>query len=398
MEKDIDVVAAGHICFDVIPKFRKTRIMEIGKLLIPGKLINVEEVATSTGGPVSNTGLALHRLGLKVEFMGKVSDDFFGRAILDRLREKVPLKGMKVVKGESSSYTIAIAPPGIDRIFLHNPGTNNTFGYGDVNFDLVSHSRLFHLGYPPLMEKLFKDDGAELTKIYRKAMEVGTTTSLDVSLPDPESPGGKVDWDKILRRTLPYVDIFLPSAEESMYMLDRERFLAMKKKASGRELLEQFKASDLTFLADRCLEYGAKIVAMKCGYKGFYIKTAKKEKLLKIGYAKPNDFDSWAERELWEPPYHVEEFGSATGSGDCAIAGFLSAYLRGETIESALRYACAVGAQNVQVLDAVSGVRSWEETTQQIKAGWKKDKLDIRTPGWRFDKSQKLWIGPDDRS
>ena len=48
---------------------------------------------------------------------------------------------------------------------------------------------------------------------FEKAKEAGATTSLDLSLSNPESPAGKADWPAILRKTLPYVDIFVPSIE-----------------------------------------------------------------------------------------------------------------------------------------------------------------------------------------
>ncbi len=391
-EREIDVVVAGHICIDLIPKFSKGTESKIEKLFSPGKLINVEEAAISTGGPVSNTGLALHRLGLRVELMGKVGNDFFGKAILERLKEDIPGEGMRVVEGEVSSYTIALSPPGMDRMFLHNPGANDTFGFKDINFDLVSQAKLFHLGYPPLMRRLYEKEGAELAKIFKKVKELGTTTSLDVALPDPNSPSGKVSWETIFENTLPYVDIFLPSAEEALFMLEREQFFKIQD-----NILGQLDGGDLTHLAGRMINYGVKVAGIKCGYRGLYLRTADEEKLSRMGYARPEDLDSWASRELWEPTYHVSEVVSATGSGDSAIAGFLAAYLRGETIELALKMGCAAGAQNVQVLDAVSGIRSWEETTRQLKEGWAKDKLEIKTSGWRFDDQDEVWKGPNDK-
>ena len=106
-----------------------------------------------------------------------------------------------------------IAPPGIDRVFLHNPGSNNTFVADDVDYEVLAGAGVFHFGYPPLMEKMFAEGGAELTDIFRRARETGATTSLDMALPDPNSPAGRVDWDAILKKTLPCVDLFLPSIE-----------------------------------------------------------------------------------------------------------------------------------------------------------------------------------------
>ncbi|GAH90741.1 unnamed protein product, partial [marine sediment metagenome] len=55
-KREIEVVIAGHICIDLIPKFPERSESKIEKLFSPGKLINVEEASISTGGPVSNTG------------------------------------------------------------------------------------------------------------------------------------------------------------------------------------------------------------------------------------------------------------------------------------------------------------------------------------------------------
>ncbi len=396
-EKQIDVVVAGHICLDIIPEFPEGLGCDLGQILVPGKLVNVGNVATSTGGAVSNTGLPLQRLGRKVAMMSRVGDDFIGNAILDKLRSYGAEKGMSLVPGEPTAYTVVIAPPGIDRVFLHNPGTNDTFGSEDVNLDIVREARLFHLGYPPLMKRMYENDGKELVEIFRAVKETGVTTSLDMSLPDPSSPSGELDWDAILRGVLPYVDIFLPSAEETMFMLNRGKFFAQKKQAGSRDVVELFDFSDLSELAEQLLSYRAKIVGLKSGRLGFYIRTAPAETLQQIGRAKPSALENWSDRELFEPSFHVEHVASATGTGDSAIAGFLAAYLNGKSVESCIKYACAVAAQTVQVLDAVSGIRSWEETTRQVQSTPAKTPLSFEVPGWRFDEAGQVWHGPADR-
>ena len=102
-EKDIDVVVAGHICLDMFPEFIATKKISLEDLFVPGKLINISKMRISTGGPVSNTGIALHILGIGVSFMAKVGDDFIGEAILNFLKNKASAEGIKIVKGESSS-------------------------------------------------------------------------------------------------------------------------------------------------------------------------------------------------------------------------------------------------------------------------------------------------------
>ncbi len=396
-QRPIDVIVAGHICFDLIPTFPGKK-GDYHSLFIPGKLIKVAELVTSTGGPVSNTGLALKKLGMKVALMGKVSDDFIGESILNRLKQENLEKGMRVVAGETSSYTVAIAPPGLDRMFLHNPGTNNTFGVEDVDFDLVAKAKILHLGYPPLMERMYRDDGRELREIFMKAKSLGTTTSLDMALPDPTSPAGKVDWRAILKNVLPYVDLYLPSLEETLFMLDKSRFMAKREQAGSGDMLDLFTAEELSELSAQLLEYGAPIVSLKSGHRGFYLRTADKTRLEKIGVAKPANLDNWANRELWAPSFHAEPFAGATGSGDSSIAGLLAAYLRGLDIETTLQYATAVGANNVTAPDALSGIKDWEETTRQIRKGWEQNPLDLgAVKGWEFDTTFLIWRGPADK-
>ena len=113
----------------------------------PGSLNQVGPALISTGGAVSNTGIALHRLGVPVRMMGKVGPDLFGRAILDVVRsyDEALTAGMIVDPDADSSYTLVINPPGVDRIFLHCPGANNTFGANDVDLEQVRRAKVFHL-------------------------------------------------------------------------------------------------------------------------------------------------------------------------------------------------------------------------------------------------------------
>jgi sugar/nucleoside kinase (ribokinase family) len=398
MDNDaLDVLVAGHICLDVIP-----RLLGAGKDFFvafrPGRLIEVGEAAVSTGGPVSNTGIGLLKLGVKTGLMGKVGDDLFGRAVLDLLARDGLAGSMTVVPGEHTSYTLAITPVGIDRIFLHNPGANNTFGLPDVNLDIAAAARVFHFGYPPLMRTVYEKDGRELTRIFREVKALGCTTSLDMALPDPSAPAGRQDWNAALKRTLPFVDLFLPSAEETLFMLAPELFRERRAAAEAGDLLDHLRIADLQYLAKKALDYGVGIVVLKCGHLGMYLRTASRERLHHLGPARPADVTPWADRELWEPAYHVADVASATGSGDSAIAGFLAAFIRGYPPEDCLRYGCAVGAFNVMAMDAVSGIRSWEETTAAIARPWPKNPVPLleNQNGWRQGPATETWLGPAD--
>src|ERR1700712_5211070 len=123
-----EVVVAGHICLDVIPVLHGPANIE------PGRLLEIGPAEMSTGGAVPNTGLTLHRLGVPVRLMAKVGDDLFGSAVLEALQARDPelAASMVVGAGETTSYSIVISPPGVDRCFLHCSGANDTFTADDV--------------------------------------------------------------------------------------------------------------------------------------------------------------------------------------------------------------------------------------------------------------------------
>lgn len=382
-----DAIVAGHLCLDITPKFRSELLgKQIEEILSPGKLVNVEEAVVSTGGPVSNAGLALKKFGIKTSFITKVGGDAFGKCIIDILSKSIDTSGIKIEKNESSSYTVVIAPPGIDRIFLHDPGTNNTFNSGDIDYEIVKEAKLFHLGYPPLMRCLYLNEGEDLVKIFKKVKSYGVVTSLDVSLPDPSSESGRVDWQKILKKCLLYVDIFLPSFEELLFMADRTKYMSLRESAGKGDMIDRVTPGDLGCLSKWCLECGVKILVIKCGHRGIYVRTVSKELLKSIGNRISFDIDNWSDRELWMPCYKVESIASATGSGDSAIAGFLSAFLRDKDIEFTLRCSNTAGAQNLRGYDAISGLGDWQEVEDMANDRNRKlNMFSIGDKNWIFD-------------
>jgi sugar/nucleoside kinase (ribokinase family) len=389
-----DAVVAGHLCLDVIPDLSGTPQDRFGQVFSPGRLSVVGPATFCTGGPVSNTGLALTKLGIQTQLMGKVGDDVLGQAVREIVSSYGPhlADGMVVDKRANTSYTIVLSPPGVDRFFLHHPGANDTFSAGDVRYDLLSEARLFHFGYPPIMKLMFENDGAHLVEIFRRARETGVTTSLDMALPDPSSTAGRADWVAILKATLPDVDVFLPSIEEILYMLRRETYDELYRAANGPNFLPLVTAQLLSDISHDLLEMGAKIVALKLGDRGLYLRTAGLSSMEALGRARPSDPAAWADKELWAPCFQVDVVGTA-GSGDATIAGFLSALLRDMSPEAAVTAAVAVGACNVEAADTLSGVRPWGETMRRVASGWARHKLDLEAPGWHFDETHQLWAG-----
>ncbi len=387
------VVVAGHVCIDIIPTFGDAQ-MPLEALLRPGHLTTVGPAVISTGGAVSNTGLALHRLGIPVRLMGKIGQDLFGEAILAVLRSHSPVltEGMIISPGEDSSYTLVINPPGVDRIFIHCPGANDTFGAADIPLNQVRQARIFHFGYPPLLRLMHIDDGRELAQLMANVKAAGVITSLDMSQPDPASSAGRTDWPALLERTLPFVDIFAPNLEEMLYMLDRPHYTALAAGAGSR--LPD--GALLRSLSERLLAMGAAIVALKLGDRGLYLRTAgSPRRLAALAGLLPADLTGWVGRELYSPCLQVKVAGT-TGAGDCAYAGLLAGLLHGQSVEAVLLSAAATGACSVERADATSGVPHWDAVQSRLRAHWLRHAQPLRLDGWRSNSEATVWYGPQD--
>lgn len=358
-----DVVVSGHICLDFLPDMSS---VSLARLPSPGQLFEIGRMQMATGGAVSNTGLALHKLGVPVGFMAKLGDDMIGGLILSLLNGFAPeiTRTIHITQGQASSYSVVLSPENKDRIFLHCTGTNATFGAEDVDFTQVAQARIFHLGYPPILPRLIEGDGAQLAEIFRRAKASGVLTSLDMAMPDPNGPSGRANWPAILERTLPYVDVFLPSIEELLFMLRRSDFDRWQ-----GSVLAHLTQTYLRALAGELLDMGAALAGFKLGAMGLYLRVTGDAARLENMGALALPADQWRDFSARHPAFEVQVAGT-TGAGDSAYAGFLAALLKGCAPPEAMRWACAVGACNVEAVDAISGVQSWEATAARLAAGW----------------------------
>ncbi|MDI9458913.1 carbohydrate kinase family protein [Candidatus Darwinibacter acetoxidans] len=372
----MQIVVAGHLCLDIIPDWQTGNL----GALKPGTMVQVDGLTFSTGGAVSNTGIALKRLGFAPILMACTGDDHVGNIVRSIVqREGIDPDHFSCIKGATTSYTIVLNPPGEDRAFIHFPGTNDAFGADDVDLSGLEPG-LFHLGYPPIMRELYTAEGENLEAIFRRAKASGWVTSMDMALPDPNSEAGRAPWRRILSRTLPYVDLFLPSLEEILYMLDQDKFYAVQEGALPitTELLDN--------LSQELLDMGAGVIGLKLGDQGLYLRTG-------AGVASSLG-ENWENRQLLSPIFEVEVQGT-TGAGDTTIAGFLAGFSLGKDPEEVVTLANGVGACCVEVLSAIEGIPSLTTVEERISRGWPRVMPTIAHPGWHAEHG--LLYGPLDK-
>ena len=359
------VIAAGHICLDITPVFPSGRSYDrLSDLLVPGRLIRMDAASVHTGGSVANTGLALKILGNDVTLLGKVGNDAFGR-IIRHILAGYGAGGLITDESASTSYSVVLAVPGLDRIFLHNPGANDTFSASDIPEEAADGAALFHFGYPPLMKRMYADGGMELREMFNRVKAKGAATSLDLAAADPRSDAGQADWESILAGVLPSVDFFVPSFEELCFMLDRPCYDAFS--AEGGDMTERdgiLQAADR--LAQKCLEMGCGAALIKCGLSGMVWRTGSRDRLAQVGENLNLDVGSWADRAGIQPCYPAETVRSTTGAGDVSIAAYLTALMNGNPPETCAKYAAAEGAASVSSYDALGGVLPLAELEKRI--------------------------------
>jgi len=365
----MSIAVAGHICLDIIPRFgNRLRRGEacpsdIGSILIPGTLTEIGGAVLATGGAVSNTGIALHKLGLPVSLMAKIGDDDFGQTILNILRRQGAelADGMIVSPGVETSYTVVINPPGIDRMFLHCSGANHTFCSADMDDEKLAGVDLFHFGYPTLMRSMYQNNGAEMKALFARVRAAGACTSLDMTCVDPLSEAGQVDWFQWLENVLSSVDIFLPSIDEILFMVNRPAYATLAEKFPG-DMMRGIDRTMVEETARTLIDLGVSVVVIKLGDQGLYLRTGK---------AVRGRGPEWCNISLFMPCLKANVVGT-TGAGDCTIAGFLAAFVKGGRPSDAAETAVAVGAFSTESAEATGAVPSWMTVQQRLAAGWER--------------------------
>jgi sugar/nucleoside kinase (ribokinase family) len=301
-----EVVCLGILVADVVGK-------PIDSFPRKGTLASVDRIELHVGGCAANTALALARLGVPTSIIGKIGDDGFGRFIRNTLEEAgVYTHGLSCDSQSASSATMVAVDSDGERTFLHYPGANAAFRYGDIDWNVVAGAKIVHVAGPFLMPDFMGEECAQACKC---AQEMGKITTLDTVW---DFTGR---WMDVLKPTLPFLDYVLPSLEEA-------------KQITG--------CDDPREIARVLLDCGVKAVGVKLGEAGCYFRTAGGD-----------EFDMAA---------LAVDATDLLGAGDAWSAGLLCALTRGWSLKRAARFANAVGASAVTALGATTGVKSFAST------------------------------------
>jgi len=383
MINKIEIGVAGYLALDIIPKWEKGSLSS----LAPGKLLKMDGVRLSVGGVVGNTGIALKKLGYDVVCFAQIGDDYFGQIVLKMLEryDKSLTKHIVQKPAGATSYTIVLNPPGTDRVFLTFSGENDNFNEDNIDINFIKEIVIFHFGYPPLMKRFYIDEGNELYRMFSKIYKKGIVTSLDMAMPD-ENSEENINWKNIIAKVLPCVDIFIPSIDELLYMFNKD----IQEDSLSCEILCE--------LGNELLEMGGKIIGIKLGDQGLYIRTANRRILESSNLRNVIKISEWANKEFIVPCFKTKVVGT-TGAGDATIAGFIAGLAKGFSAEIAAKVAVGVGALSVSSFSCTDKITHVDKVIEKINSGWETSRFILPHENWdQEDLYGEIFIGPNHKS
>ncbi len=381
---DKKAVIAGLTCLDVTPDLSIMTGVSLQQMIQPGRPVRTGGTRFSPGGAVAHTGLALHRLGVPVQLIGKIGADRVGKMLQDLLRAEAPHLAEDLVIDLTlpTGVSVTIKVPGSDPSSLYSPGANDTFYASDLSRPLLEDADLFHFGGASLMRSIYRGEGAELVSILQRARRAGLTTSLDFTLPDPARPAWNADWPAILANTLPFVDLFTAGFAELTFLLDRESFHRTFADPN-LNLSDTITPDRVEALGEAILRYGVKGLLVSLDGRGMYLRTAPGARWQKGGRGLDGLDDGWHDRHLWAPADPEQAHGTP-GADDLSGAAFIASILRGTSPETALKLASVAHA------DSPSNI-TWDSLQARVASGWVASPQDLSPHGWVWNPAQSVW-------
>jgi sugar/nucleoside kinase (ribokinase family) len=310
MEKTLDCVLCGSCVVDIL-----VRPVPLESPIGEGRLLLAEPITVTTGGIVSNSGIAMAKLGMKVAAFSYVGRDDWAGVI----RRKYEADGLDATHlmphptAATSTTAVLIAPSG-ERSFAHCVGAPKLLDKRVFleHLDLFARSRMMIVGYYSLMPNLEPD----LPEVFAAIRQAGCQTALDAA----GSGGGMQPLDRIL----PHLDVYLPSRAEATHQTGQ---------TEPEKIIDCFR---------NCGAPG--LLGVKLGTEGALLSPAAGEYLA---------------IDCVPPPGPVLD---TTGAGDCFYAGLLTGLLRGMSPAQAGRLGAATGACCVTGMGASAGLRDFDGT------------------------------------
>lgn len=282
--KKLDILVVGELNVDLI----LTGVPSLPEL---GKEKIAKGMNFTMGSASAIFANNISKLGMKVGFVGKLGNDYFGKFMLQNLKERdIDVSHVVVKDGLKTGITVSLSFPEGYAMVTYG-GAMQDLTIKDIDLNYLKESKHMHLSSYFLQPGMRKD----CSELFKLSKKFGLTTSFDPGWDPAEK------WSKVIFGILPYVDVFLPNEQEAL-MITR--------------------CSNVKTALDKLGEYSENVV-IKQGSKGALAKEGK--------------------RKINTNAFKVKVVDT-TGAGDSFNAGYLYKYLNGANIEDRLTFGSACGA------------------------------------------------------
>lgn len=275
----------------------------------------IEGIACAPAGTAAGAALVAAKLGMPVRLASAVGDDLIGRFIRMALDEAgIDLTAVETLPGLPSSTTVLAVDSAGRRPNFHALGAGMLAQVTPEALDAARSVAFLHyagIGGPRL-------DGEAGASLVQAAREAGAVVTCDLIAPQASA------MDE-LKRILPFVDYFMPSAAEAQFLTGQD---------------------DLFAAADVFRALGAGGCIIKNGRKGSVVVFEGVRTTLPAYAIKPVD---------------------TTSCGDSYCAGFIAALDRGWPPLEAARFATATAALVAQGLATLGKLESFEATEAAMR-------------------------------
>jgi ribokinase len=268
----------------------------------------VHEIAEACGGSAANTMVGLARLGCKVGFVGKIADDHEGQLQIECFqKEGVDTDGIiRSPKGKSGVCLGFVDKKGQRALYI-NPGVNDNIEFREISAPYITDTQFLHLS-SFVGEKSFRAQ--------KKLMSL---------LPE----NVKISFDPGSLYAQKGIAAIEPIIQNSFVMMPNTLELQLLTGETG-----------IPEGAQKLIDMGVQIVAVKMGDKGCYVTNGEEKQTIQ--------------------PYKVNAIDT-TGAGDAFDAGFLYGLIQNKSLEACGKLGNFVGSRCVTRMGARDGLPKREE-------------------------------------
>lgn len=310
-----DIAAIGELNVDIILNGIESE-PEIGKEKF------AKEMTVTLGSSTAIFAANAAALGSKVCFVGMVGKDSFGNLV----RTSLEAKGVNtnyLVEGDTPTGATICMNYGEDRANLTYQGAMDVMSFDDIDKSVFGRCSHIHLSSLFMQSALLRD----VHKILDLAAEKGITVSLDTQWDPLET------WQMDYRIVLPKVTVFLPNSKELQALTGK---------------------NDLEEAISEVLPYLGKAMVVKCGSKG---------SLLVRKDGTRNFLPAFLNREVVD----------AIGAGDSFNSGFISAFVKGLSLEECQITGNLTGAVNTTAAGGTGAFTSIEAVREVCRTRFGKE-------------------------